>query len=259
MGMIGNTPYQGLIDTGNIVDGAITAAKIKAAADLLAKLGYTPVNKAGDAMTGPLDVPSYARITSAGGAQRLLMGNQDSVGTNKPKIIVAANADLQIGIGDTWSGSGGTFTKQFGIDKDGLVTMPLQPAFLAHSSTNGTVSVANETRITMFDSTKFNIGGCFSSSRFTAPVAGLYHFYAHMDVNKNDGQYTVLNFRVNGSSINGSDAMIAAAFNGGASTNPCVVLLTLKLAASDYVDLYNRNVATSFYSGHCHWGGYLVG
>lgn len=54
MGMIGNAPYQGVIDTGNILDGAITSAKIKAAADLISKLGFTPVNKAGDTMSGAL-------------------------------------------------------------------------------------------------------------------------------------------------------------------------------------------------------------
>jgi hypothetical protein len=60
MGMIGNAPYAGVIDTGNILDGAITSAKIKAAADLIAKLGYTPVNKAGDSMNGALNMQGNA-------------------------------------------------------------------------------------------------------------------------------------------------------------------------------------------------------
>ena len=76
---------------------------------------------------------------------------------------------------------------------------------------------------------------------------------------KNTNQYTVLNFRVNGNSVNGTDTIVGVGYNSGTATNPCIVLLTLKLSANDYVDLYNRNISTSFYSGHCHWGGYLIG
>lgn len=53
MGMIGNAPYQGLIGAGNIQDGAVTAAKLAAAA-AVGNLGFTPVNKAGDTMSGAL-------------------------------------------------------------------------------------------------------------------------------------------------------------------------------------------------------------
>ena len=86
MGMIGNTPAAGLIGGGNIqdgsvdtidiansavttakvADGAVTTAKVTdgnitaaklASTAVTDKLGYTPVNKAGDTMTGTLQVP----------------------------------------------------------------------------------------------------------------------------------------------------------------------------------------------------------
>lgn len=45
MGMIGNAPYQGIIHAGNMAPGAAVG-----------NLGFTPLNKAGDAVAGPLDL-----------------------------------------------------------------------------------------------------------------------------------------------------------------------------------------------------------
>lgn len=70
MGMIGNTPYQGLIGSGNLQDGAVTTSKVAdsaltaaklAAAAITDKLGYTPLNKAGDTPTGAINLFGVAR------------------------------------------------------------------------------------------------------------------------------------------------------------------------------------------------------
>jgi len=66
------------------------------------------VSKSGDTMTGALTVPSFLKITQAAGAQRVLLGNQDGSGTNKPSIIEAVNGIISMGTGDSWTGSGGT-------------------------------------------------------------------------------------------------------------------------------------------------------
>ena len=50
------------------------------------------------------------RITETATAQRILIGNQDSGGVNKPAIIMGANANLYFGYGDSWSGEGGNMT-----------------------------------------------------------------------------------------------------------------------------------------------------
>lgn len=73
----------------------------------------------GSTMTGALEVPGYLRITQVPGAQRLLIGNQDSGGTNKPAIIQGANAAIQFGYGDTWSGNGGAMVETFRFDSNG--------------------------------------------------------------------------------------------------------------------------------------------
>ena len=75
-----------------------------------------------NAPVSKLQVTNSLAITAANGYQFLLMGNQDSSGTNKPTIIRSANAGLQFGIGDSWSSStGGTFTPYLNIGSTGNV------------------------------------------------------------------------------------------------------------------------------------------
>ena len=51
------------------------------------------------------------------------MGNQDSAGTNAPKVFAVGNAALTIGVGNSWSNNtGGTLTNQFNIAKNGTIT-----------------------------------------------------------------------------------------------------------------------------------------
>ena len=87
------------------------------------------VLKAGDTMTGGLtgttatfsgnaQVGGALKITEAGTAQNLLIGNQDSGGTNKPAMIMGVNGYLRFGHGSSWSGEGGTFTEKLRVDND---------------------------------------------------------------------------------------------------------------------------------------------
>lgn len=57
----------------------------------------------------------HVSITTTSGAQRLLMGNQDSSGVNNPAIIHAANGEFYIGHGNSWTGDGGTLTTALSI------------------------------------------------------------------------------------------------------------------------------------------------
>ena len=68
------------------------------------------------------------QFTQASGATRLLMGNQDSNGANKPSIIAAANGSLTFGYGTSWaSGSpdGGTLTEVLRVAGNGNVGVGL--------------------------------------------------------------------------------------------------------------------------------------
>ena len=79
---------------------------------LFVDAGNGRVNVAGD---GPgvaaLNVRGSLAISNSGGAQSILMGNQDSAGANKPFVLTSANAALYVGVGDNWASStGGTRT-----------------------------------------------------------------------------------------------------------------------------------------------------
>ena len=68
--------------------------------------------------TTPLQVNNIA-ITDSGSAHHILIGNQDSGGTNAPSMIRGVNGALHLGWGDSWtSATGGTMTQAFTVDKN---------------------------------------------------------------------------------------------------------------------------------------------
>ena len=83
--------------------------------------GRVNVNGNGPGVSA-LNVRDNFAITNTGGAQKMLMGNQDSAGANNPTILQAANGRLQIGNGTSWSGGGGgTFTDRFSVASTEIV------------------------------------------------------------------------------------------------------------------------------------------
>lgn len=79
------------------------------------------VMKSGDTMTGPLTVPAVFKVTQLSGAQRILIGNQDSGGANKPVVLESANGVLTIGLGSNWTNGGTISTLGLGINPAGGV------------------------------------------------------------------------------------------------------------------------------------------
>jgi len=71
-------------------------------------------------------------------------------------------------------------TNRMVIDPSGRVRMPYQPAFLAHGNSGSyySISTLGGGSYISFANAVTNIGNCFnpSNSRFSAPVAGMYHF-----------------------------------------------------------------------------------
>ena len=113
---------------------------------------------------GTGSVEDVFKISDSAGGQRLLMGNRDSLGTDCPRIFNVGNAALTIGIGDSWSGDGGTLTSQFTIAKNGTITSVGNHDFSAGIDVTGNITVSGTvdgvdiaTRNTLF-------GGLTSSS-----------------------------------------------------------------------------------------------
>jgi hypothetical protein len=142
------------------------------------------VLKGGDTMIGALTVPTYIRITQVSGAQRLVIGNQDGGGINKPSIIEASNGVISISTGDNWSGSGGTFntSQALVINGAGATGLTFRGAQVWHMNNDGAGSGLDADLLDGNDSTFFlNVSnmnaGVLSPARggtgnTTAPASG---------------------------------------------------------------------------------------
>ena len=97
------------------------------------------------------------------------------------KILFDGNAvDYHIGLDDTaddlviGKGSALGTTTHMVFDENGVITKPLQPAFLVQKS-GSQDNVAINTLVTVtFDTERFDTNADFASNTFTAPVTGKY-------------------------------------------------------------------------------------
>ena len=159
------------------------------------------------------------------------------------------------------------------IDGSGRVTMPYQPAFMVRGDETG--SKAENTKFA-FTSTAssgaintrvtFDRLGNWSDAndRFTAPVAGAYHFYFGLYRQSATSSYFSVAPRVNGSQLANGDIFIfftAATGETGNSDDGMYGTFTFNLAANDYVELFMRGGANTItiYGGHSFFGGHLIG
>jgi len=239
-------------------------------------LGFTPVNKAGDTMTGGLVMGGNSRVNgidaafvlrkSSNVSGRLYQHFQDSSGSEIGWVGFGGSSGNQFNVVN----AAGTSDADLGLmtgglrrliaDQSGRVTMPFQPSFLAFGSKShpgGSWIVVSDG----FTSERYDTTGSFNTSngRFTAPAAGRYFFYA--------GGYT-------SSAGNGERYAFSAVTNGGSQDfisggNLCLVdsplsaySVVLNLSAGDYVDLrmYSAAALTIGAGAHtAYFGGYLLG
>lgn len=112
---------------------------------------------------------------------------------NDTKIVFDGNAqDYHIGLDDSTDsltiGKGSTLgtTTSMAIDANGIITKPLQPAFLVRPASEQS-NIAVSTVVTIaFGTEVFDVGGNFASNVFTAPVTGKYQFNLQIRLNNLD-------------------------------------------------------------------------
>jgi len=117
-------------------------------------------------------------ITLAGTTPTLTIGD---AGAEDTKIVFDGNAqDYHIGLDDSadtlviGKGSALGTTTAMSFDANGIITKPLQPAFLAYASGyQNNIAVGSDVTV-VFDTEVFDANADFASNTFTAPVTGKY-------------------------------------------------------------------------------------
>jgi len=154
----------------------------------------TVSSSGGGAFGGAVSMASTLAVTGASTLTGTVTANGDMVlggttptltigdaGAEDAKIVFDGNAqDYHIGLDDSadtlviGKGSALGTTTAMSIDANGIITKPLQPAFLATKSANqDNFAVGSLVAIT-FDTEVFDQNADFASNTFTAPVTGRY-------------------------------------------------------------------------------------
>jgi hypothetical protein len=153
---------------------------------------------------------------------------------------------------------------------NGIVTKPYHPAFGAvgfpshrYMNTWHGVDLDDWNFVYQRNTSHYNN----SNGRFTAPVAGMYHFYYHsMFTNPSTNDYHV-QIKINGTPLTYSNEHSGGGSGNGHQWNGASVELTVNLNAGDYATCASvANSSSTCYlygsstsSRYSSWGGYLLG
>ena len=237
--------------SGNVGIGTLTPAsrlEVQDSNDSGAFVGVTITNTQGNNAISGVAFKAYDWVQS---------GIYHHRGTSSA-LTLATNPD-------TSDLSVGGLVPRLNIDNAGRVTTPYQPAFLAHGNNSNyiPISTVGAGSYLPFPNAVTNIGGHYNSStyKFTAPVAGMYHFYSAIYTRTgplSEDIYT--RWQVNNSSNKG----YAYFYNvtGSELHNTLTDSIDIYLNANDYigVTIYGSGGA-DFYPGfqECRFSGYLIG
>jgi hypothetical protein len=217
----------GAVTTAKIADANVTSGKLASGA-AVSNIGYTPVNKAGDILTGNLE---FTKDTAGGGGTVSIPFRHISQTNPNARIEIQNTGDfrarIKFQVNRSQSDTAPVDVMQ--IENNGIITMPYQPSFLAVRTT-GTVSSGN----IVFNDAQFNIGSHYDASngRFTAPIAGRYLFCLQGITNNVEGNIYI-NVNKNGT-LTGISAYGAGPIGYYKNISFSVIL---QLNANDYINL----------------------
>jgi hypothetical protein len=248
--------YRAIVNGDISASAAIAGAKLGTGA-ATTNIGFTPVNQAGDTMSGQLTVPA-----GSVSAPSLVYASDTSSGINitTNNVAIVAGGATAINVSST-----------------GAVTRPGQPAFLAWGTAGwlyaGSYGGTGEREITSqmgFEIAHQAGGTNFSTAngRFTAPTAGYYRFstwyYLLNDANT-PPNYIHPFFRKNNNrgwtSGGRSPYLMAMHQNTNSYDDGFCHSAVIDMAAADYVSLaivWHGN-SSRHHAGHQCFSGQLIG
>lgn len=174
------------------------------------------------------------------------------------------------GVGVAGISSSSTSGTALSIDANNIVTTPSKPIFHAYGSGGwNTFSNGSFTRIDL-SQTEVNQGSHYDTStyKFTAPIAGVYHFYykvyARIQSGGSSAAYWTPKFFKNLSALTAHDAMIMGyTYQGAGNEETASYATNILLAANDEITLHvqaqNSSYNGEYHAGLTEFGGHLLG
>jgi hypothetical protein len=256
----------------DIINATVSANKLASGA-AVSNIGYTPVNKAGDTMTGSLEVQASWRLGTntggSGGGAPYAGGLGGGFNPNNNVYSMYCRDRTDTHFNDLWIETKTLSLKTNGgntaiyADQSGRVTTPYQPAFSAKNSTSLTINNSGTDFIVPYSDTITNRGNHYNNStyRFTAPVSGFYFFAADIQITGtiNDFGYFFIRFHVNGSDIS-QEKMMPRPSGGSYATQ--YITMGIYLNANDYVQAVVRQsggTTVTIRTDQRNFSGFLTG
>ncbi len=134
----------------------------------------------------------------------------------------------------------------------------LQPQYVAFHArmTTGTVATSNNV---IFDTVDFNVGSGYNNTngRFTAPVAGYYHFRGTIYLPATTGEYRAYLFRNAGT----EPRRQVIYYKSGSAAHNLYLESVIYMALNDYMNVYYTGAAslTAESTGMMNFSGHLIG
>lgn len=233
------------------------------------RLGYTPVNKAGDTISGTLTLSSTAApIQLTGGGANgtydktvVYNANNNTSGSSNNGLFIEMARLSDVSTAEARRFVIGTRGGQRSLEVDGYnrVLFPNQPSFNAYSP-----AVTSSGNNVIWGSTRHNIGNCYNTStgKFTAPVTGRYLFTFNSLMNVNS-DYVRLWFNINGvHNPTYGDTLSGGSLSGGAWTGWSYISIGLsivvELNANDWIAVWNDGPTPTYGTGYGSFSGHLL-
>ena len=178
------------------------------------------------------------------------------LGAHASSIINRENGPLRLGTNNT---------ERLRISSAGYVTKPNHPSFLAgRTGGNQTFTLGTFP----LNVARINVGSHYNTStyKFTAPVAGVYYFFAQVYYNNGSGAYR---FGIRKTPSGGSAFMLnTTAHKMVDNDNSLSTAIIESMAVGDTVEMYSDsnasvqcyyNINDTTYGAHTYFMGYLIG